>query len=96
MVILSVIIILITLPLSLVFCVKVSRGWREVGRWSESWLFQIVQEYERAVIFRLGRLWGGGERYGPGSVKALAMEGPSVQAQLRKDAAAEQQTVQLS
>ena len=37
-----------------------------------------------------------GERYGPGSVKTLAMEGPSVQAQLRKGAAAEQQTAQLS
>ena len=36
-----------------------------------------------------------GERYGPGSVKTLAMEGPSVQAQLRKGAAAEQQTAQL-
>ena len=37
-----------------------------------------------------------GERYGPGSVNTLAMEGPSVQAQLRKGAAAEQQTAQLS
>ena len=37
-----------------------------------------------------------GERYGPGSVKTLAMEGPSVFAHLRNDAAAAQQTAQLS
>ena len=37
-----------------------------------------------------------GERYGPGSVKTLAMQGPSVLAHLRNDAAAEQQTAQLS
>ena len=43
----SVLIILGTLPLSLLFTVK------------------VVQEYERAVIFRLGRLLTGGAR-GPG------------------------------
>ena len=43
----SVLIILGTLPLSLLFTVK------------------VVQEYERAVIFRLGRLLSGGAR-GPG------------------------------
>ena len=37
-----------------------------------------------------------GEGYGPGSVKTLAMEGPSVQALTLNDAAAEQQTAQLS
>lgn len=35
-----------------------------------SWLFQVVQEYERAVIFRLGRLLSGGSR-GPGKVENL-------------------------
>ena len=43
----SIILILTTLPLSLLFVVK------------------VVQEYERAVIFRLGRLLSGGAR-GPG------------------------------
>ena len=43
----SIILILVSLPLSLLFVVK------------------VVQEYERAVIFRLGRLLSGGAR-GPG------------------------------
>ena len=43
----SVLIIFVSLPLSLLFVVK------------------VVQEYERAVIFRLGRLLTGGAR-GPG------------------------------
>ena len=43
----SVILIMVSLPLSLLFVVK------------------VVQEYERAVIFRLGRLLSGGAR-GPG------------------------------
>merc|ERR1719309_1956371 len=47
MVICSVLMIMATLPLSLIFTVK------------------VVQEYERAVIFRLGRLLSGGAR-GPG------------------------------
>ena len=37
-----------------------------------------------------------GERYGPGSVKTLAMEGPSVQALTGNYEAVEQQTAQLS
>jgi erythrocyte band 7 integral membrane protein len=45
--ILSIILIVATLPFSLLFCIK------------------IVQEYERAVIFRLGRLLKGGAK-GPG------------------------------
>ncbi|XP_015786226.1 band 7 protein AGAP004871-like [Tetranychus urticae] len=45
--IVSVIFAVLTLPLSLFFCVK------------------VVQEYERAVIFRLGRLLDGGAK-GPG------------------------------
>ena len=43
----SLVLILVTLPASLVFSIK------------------VVQEYERAVIFRLGRLVTGGAR-GPG------------------------------
>ncbi|XP_015789151.1 mechanosensory protein 2 isoform X2 [Tetranychus urticae] len=43
----SVVLIVVTLPFSLMFCIK------------------VVQEYERAVIFRLGRLLKGGAR-GPG------------------------------
>merc|ERR1712106_1230640 len=45
--IVSLVLILVTLPLSLFFVVK------------------VVQEYERSVIFRLGRLLTGGAR-GPG------------------------------
>ncbi|PAV87366.1 hypothetical protein WR25_18269 isoform B [Diploscapter pachys] len=44
---LSWLIILMTFPISICFCIK------------------VVQEYERAVIFRLGRLIGGGAK-GPG------------------------------
>ena len=47
MTVLSLFLIVLTLPLSLLFVVK------------------VVQEYERAVIFRLGRLLSGGAR-GPG------------------------------
>ena len=47
MTVLSPFLIVLTLPLSLLFVVK------------------VVQEYERAVIFRLGRLLTGGAR-GPG------------------------------
>ena len=43
----SIVLILVTLPASLCFAVK------------------VVQEYERVVIFRLGRLLSGGAR-GPG------------------------------
>ena len=45
--IISCILVLVTLPFSLCYCVK------------------VVQEYERAVIFRLGRLKKGGAS-GPG------------------------------
>ena len=38
-------------------------------------LTQVVQEYERAVIFRLGRLLSGGSR-GPGEI-LLLYRGPS-------------------
>ena len=45
--VISLVLVLVTLPLSLVLVVK------------------VVQEFERAVIFRLGRLLAGGAR-GPG------------------------------
>lgn len=45
--VLSFVIVVVTFPFSLLFCIK------------------VVQEYERAVIFRLGRLLQGGSR-GPG------------------------------
>ena len=35
-------------------------------------LLKVVQEYERAVIFRLGRLLSGGAK-GPGGVATLIM-----------------------
>ena len=44
---LSLLVVLVSLPISLCLCIK------------------VVQEYERAVIFRLGRLRGGGAK-GPG------------------------------
>ncbi|EEC18081.1 conserved hypothetical protein, partial [Ixodes scapularis] len=44
---LSFVIVVVTFPFSLLFCIK------------------VVQEYERAVIFRLGRLLQGGSK-GPG------------------------------
>ena len=44
---LSLLVVMVTLPISLCFCIK------------------VVQEYERAVIFRLGRLRPGGAK-GPG------------------------------
>ena len=43
----SILLVVLTAPLSLVFVLK------------------VVQEYEKVVIFRLGRILGGGER-GPG------------------------------
>ena len=51
----------------------------------ESWVFQVVQEYERAVIFRLGRLWGGGAKvsYGGGGggsspLLSSGLQGPGI------------------
>ena len=57
--------VLVTLPVSLLFTIKVwnchlCQNWG--GKIIE---FKVVQEYERAVIFRLGRLVAGGAR-GPG------------------------------
>jgi erythrocyte band 7 integral membrane protein len=69
-------IVAVTLPFSLFVCFKVSEQEKEAvqggtGQWDERYLshiyFQVVQEYERAVIFRLGRLLSDGSR-GPGIV----------------------------
>ena len=56
---------MVTLPFSLCVCFKVNFSHNQ--QWFKSHLktFQVVQEYERAVIFRLGRLLSGGSR-GPG------------------------------
>ena len=59
---LSLILAAVTLPISLFFCVKVST--EQFIMTTNCWC-QVVQEYERAVIFRLGRLRPGGAR-GPG------------------------------
>ena len=50
--------VVLTFPVSVFMCFKVSPSPVAPNR-------QIVQEYERAVIFRLGRLVAGGAR-GPG------------------------------
>ena len=58
----SLILIIVTLPLSLLFVVKVV----QVGQSTPELEISLnLQEYERAVIFRLGRLLTGGAR-GPG------------------------------
>uniref|UniRef100_A0A0K0D2U6 PHB domain-containing protein n=1 Tax=Angiostrongylus cantonensis TaxID=6313 RepID=A0A0K0D2U6_ANGCA len=48
--------VLASFPISICFCIKSK---------DDVTLLQVVQEYERAVIFRLGRLIGGGAK-GPG------------------------------
>ena len=70
--IISVFLIVITFPISLFMCIKVCarasvfqrqhlmQGWD-----AEDYRAQVVQEYERAVIFRLGRIKKGGAQ-GPG------------------------------
>ena len=58
----SFLLVLATLPFSLFTCVKVKFNLQEFVLLVVS---QVVQEYERAVIFRLGRLQPGGAK-GPG------------------------------
>ena len=68
----SYILVFLTLPISIWGCVKVTR---EAERSPDCFSFsknrelelnvKVVQEYERAVIFRLGRLRSGGAK-GPG------------------------------
>ena len=60
----SLLLCLALLPLSLFFCVKVTTEHaQQLDKYNH--LFQVVKEYERAVIFRLGRLRSGGAK-GPG------------------------------
>jgi len=61
----SVFLIVLFLPFSLFFVVKVSVRTRQISKTHHCSNDQVVQEYERAVIFRLGRLLAGGAR-GPG------------------------------
>ena len=57
----SLVLIGVTLPFSLVFCLKVYFvGIENLLVTGSLSYFQVVQEYERAVIFRLGRLRKGG------------------------------------
>ena len=62
--ILSLLMVLATFPLSLLFTVKVVKVCLP-GKYYHSQITGIFKEYERAVIFRLGRLLSGGAR-GPG------------------------------
>ena len=56
--------VLLTAPLSLCVCIKVKSDTK--SKYYHSTIdHQVVQEYERAVIFRLGRLRSGGAK-GPG------------------------------
>ena len=58
----SFLLFLVTMPFSLFMCVKVILS----SPYTTQYLvLQVVQEYERAVIFRLGRLRAGGAK-GPG------------------------------
>ena len=61
----SLLLIGVTLPFSLIFCLKVSCHHRHPSWPRASSPFQVVQEYERAVIFRLGRLRKGGCKVSP-------------------------------
>ena len=73
--IISMILVVVTLPFSLCYCVKVNIYFccpssigcaLSLSFFSLSlFVHQVVQEYERAVIFRLGRLKKGGAS-GPG------------------------------
>ena len=61
----SVLLLATTLPFSLLTVVKVVQVRPGQGRLSDLSAPALLQEYERAVIFRLGRLLTGGAR-GPG------------------------------
>lgn len=67
LIILSYVLVIVTFPLSLCFCLKVRMSFDGVstGEHQISFvisLFKVVQEYERAVIFRLGRILADGAR----------------------------------
>lgn len=66
LILLSVALVILTLPFSLFVCFKVSKlSKMKEHIFTNLCAFQVVQEYERAVIFRLGRLMAGGAK-GPG------------------------------
>uniref|UniRef100_A0A1I8IC02 PHB domain-containing protein n=1 Tax=Macrostomum lignano TaxID=282301 RepID=A0A1I8IC02_9PLAT len=73
---LSYLVALFTFPVSLLFCLKLccSISYKFVACCAGSHFCdnvpQVVQEYERAVIFRLGRLISGGAK-GPGIILVL-------------------------
>lgn len=67
---LSILLLVITFPISMCICFKVREYLNVFVYWFRYLLIslkfkQVVQEYERAVIFRLGRIRTGGAR-GPG------------------------------
>ena len=68
LIILSYVLVIVTFPLSLCFCLKVCiiyiLDMIESERKNDLifYLFKVVQEYERAVIFRLGRILADGAR----------------------------------
>lgn len=63
-----------TLPLSLIFCVKVGNISYLASFIYYSSLLKVVQEYERAVIFRLGRLRRGGAKVFKFHIRFLEIE----------------------
>lgn len=74
LIILSYLLVILTFPLSLCFCLKVSKTIRclafrfwfidkeKKNKTKFHYVFKVVQEYERAVIFRLGRILINGAR----------------------------------
>lgn len=63
LIVLSYFLVVVTFPLSLCFCIKVrSTKFRIHLLISFIPSFKVVQEYERAVIFRLGRILANGAR----------------------------------
>lgn len=57
--------IVVTMPFSLLVCFKVREKFEKESLKRFFYFLKVVQEYERAVIFRLGRLTKGGAK-GPG------------------------------
>ena len=61
----SYVLVFITFPVSIFFCIKVGGKFTPMNYKNLKTCYQIVNEYERAVIFRLGRLRSGSAK-GPG------------------------------
>jgi erythrocyte band 7 integral membrane protein len=64
LIVLSYVLVVFTFPLSLCFCLKVSILFINIRfiLLFDNKKKQVVQEYERAVIFRLGRILANGAR----------------------------------